>query len=78
MSKVTEDNYLEVFDQLSPKRVFELANYIVWCYKMEWVEVDEYLFEKPWKYPEIMVPAMNGDLEGRVTEILEASREGVL
>jgi len=73
--KVTPETYLDVFDTLTAMEAFELANYIIWCYKDEGVTFDEYLFEKPWKYPEIMVPAMNGELEGNVFEIIAKSME---
>lgn len=75
MDKITEENFLEKFDQMSALEAFHLAHYIMWCYEEESVTFDPYLLEKPWKYPEIIVPAMNGELDDKVSEIIAKSME---
>ena len=75
MDKATNENYLDVFDDLSSMEAFELAHYIIRCYKDEDQTFDPYILEKPWEYPKILIPALNGELEGKVYEIIFQSRK---
>ncbi len=68
--RATEENFLEVFDDLTSMEAFELARYIVRCYEEESQEFPYRLLEKPWNFPEILVPALNWELEGKVREII--------
>jgi hypothetical protein len=73
ITAINETNYLEYLDTLSAMGVLEIVSTIVsWAdetHSSYRGELD-YIFEKPHKFPEIFVPAINGDLpEFRDSEI---------
>lgn len=75
MDKATNENYLDVFADLSSMEAFELASYIIRCYKDEDQIFNPYILEKPWEYSKILIPALNGELEGKVYEIILNARK---
>ena len=75
---INETNYLEYLDTLSAKEVLEIVRTIVsWAdetnssYRGEL----DYIFEKPHKFPEIFVPAINGDIDEFSDEDISTLRE---
>ena len=59
----TKDNYLDVLDSLSAMETLELAETIFTAYDNSYTKFDSYVLEKPWKFPEVYVPALNGELD---------------
>jgi hypothetical protein len=60
----TEDNFVELLGGLSPFTALELARSIASKLRQEDADADDgYWLEKPWKFPEFWVPAINGTLE---------------
>lgn len=68
----TEDNYLDILDSMNCMETLGLIHGIMYAFELEHETFDIYALEKPWKFPEIYVPALNGELDGRVGEILTA------
>ncbi len=75
---INETNYLEHLDTLPTGEVLELASVIAeWSHDLGIAYKNElsYIFEKPHKFPEIWVPAINGDLmefdEEKITTLSE-------
>jgi hypothetical protein len=61
--KATPENYLELLEALSVREVLELASNIL-TRLIELNLADEsYWLEKPYKFPEYWVPALNGTLD---------------
>lgn len=60
---VTDKNYLEVLDTKSAMEVLDLVTDILRDAKDKGKKVDDGVFEKPWHWPEVWVPALNGTLE---------------
>lgn len=73
--KATEGNYLEILDTLNCMETLELVAEIMFYFEDEHETFDRYMLEKPHKFPEVYVPALNGELEGRVTEWLTGAME---
>ncbi len=73
MSQVNEDNFLDALDALDTMELLDLVATMLGDFAAEHETFDPYILEKPWKYPEIWVPALNGDLYGRVTECMLSS-----
>jgi hypothetical protein len=60
----TEDNFVELLGGLSPFTALELARSIASKLRQEAADDDDgYWLEKPWKFAEYWVPAINGTLE---------------
>ena len=65
----TPDNYLEILDSKAPKEVLELVCGIAYELKLRDLGYysdnpsELYWCEKPWKFPEFWIPALNGDSE---------------
>lgn len=73
MSQVNEANFLEKIDSLGSLELLDLVATMLGDFAAEYETFDPYILEKPWKYPEIWIPALNGDLSGRVTECMLSS-----
>lgn len=73
--KATEDNYLDILDSMNCMEALELVHGIMFAFEQEYQTFDIYALEKPWKFPEIYVPALNGELDGRVSECLQSVEE---
>lgn len=61
--KATPENYLELIDALSVREALELASHIANRLQELNLDDDSYWLEKPHKFPEYWVPALNGTLE---------------
>jgi hypothetical protein len=61
--KATPENYLELIEALSVGEVLELASRILTRLLELNLGDDSYWLEKPWKFPEYWIPALNGTLE---------------
>ena len=73
--RATEENYLDILDSMTCMETLELIAEIISYFEDDHEKFDTYILEKPHKYPEIYVPALNGELEGRVTECLTGAME---
>lgn len=73
--RATEENYLDIMDSMTCMETLELVSDIMFCFENDFEIFDRYMLEKPHKYPEVYVPALNGELEGRVTEWLTSAKE---
>ena len=67
----TPDNYLELMDALSVREVLNLARDITSRLNQLHEDNDGYWLEKPWKFPNYWVPALNGTLEDDYLEFEE-------
>ena len=61
--KATPENYLELLDSLSAGEALNLASHILTRLLELNLGDDSYWLEKPWKFPEYWIPALNGTLE---------------
>lgn len=61
--KATPDNYLELMGALSVEKALQLACSIANRLQALNLDDDNYWLEKPWKFPEYWVAALNGTLE---------------
>ncbi len=76
MSQVNEANFLEKIDSLGSLELLDLVATMLGDFAAEYETFDPYILEKPWKYPEIWIPALNGELSGRVTECMLSAMVG--
>lgn len=68
---VTTENYLEILDSLSAMETLELAYQIIEYHNDNYLKFQTQILEKPWKWSEYWVPALNGtlwDLSGDLTD----------
>ena len=61
--KATQENYLELLEALSVREALEVASGITNRLADLKVDNDGYWLEKPWKFPEYWVPALNGVID---------------
>ena len=73
--RATEENYRDILDSMNCMQTLELVAEIISYFEDDHENFDTYILEKPHKYPEVYVPALNGELEGRVTEWLTGAME---
>jgi hypothetical protein len=67
--RATPENYLELMDALSVREILELASAITIRLVELKIENDGYWLEKPRKYPEYWIPALNGTLDESYLEL---------
>lgn len=73
--RATEENYLDILDSMTCMETLELVHGIMFAFEQDHETFDIYALEKPWKFPEIYVPALNGELDGRVSEWRQSIEE---
>lgn len=73
--EATPENYLELMEALSSQEALNLARSIIFRLKELHEDDDTYWMEKPWKFPEYWVPALNGTLEDFDFDYLEEEEE---
>jgi hypothetical protein len=64
-----EQNYLDRIDELGSIELINLIGSILNAYKAQGLEkdFDTYALEKPWKFPEIWIPALDRNLSDYFT-----------
>ena len=64
-----EQNYLDRIDELGSMELINLIGSILNAYKAQGLEkdFDTYALEKPWKFPEIWIPALDRNLSNYFT-----------
>jgi hypothetical protein len=67
--KATPENYLELMDALSVREVLGLASAITGRLVELKIENDGYWLEKPSKFSEYWIPALNGTLDESYLEV---------
>ena len=61
--KVTQDNFCEAIDKLAPIDVLETVSAILWQLNDQGIDLDRGWLEKPWRWAEVWVPALNNEPE---------------
>jgi hypothetical protein len=63
-----DKSYLDRIDELGSLELINLIGSILAAYKSAGLEFDTYALEKPWKFPEIWVPALDRNLSDYFTD----------
>jgi hypothetical protein len=58
-----KDNYLSILDEKSAIETLELVRSILFQLKWAGIKLDDGWLEKPWRWEEVWIPALNGNLE---------------